>query len=238
MVALAIISVKGYRCACNYLWRVPGGGEVQPGGTMSADQFKKPADRAAVERAVAALKGHGIDAVIVQDGAAAKAEVFDRIPKGSDVFTLTSVTLDATGITEAINGGSDYKSVRDKLYAFDRATQGQEMRALGSSPSWAVGSAHAVTETGEILVASATGSQLPAYVYGAEKVIFVVGTQKVVKDLATARERIKEYTLPLESERAKAAYGVPGSAINKMLEIHGEFPGRIAVIFVEQELGY
>ena len=205
---------------------------------MSAEQFKKPAERAAVERAVTALKGHGIDAVIVRDGAAAKAEVFDRIPKGSDVFTLTSVTLDATGITEALNSGSDYKSVRDRLYALDRATQGQEMRALGSSPAWAVGSAHAVTETGEILVASATGSQLPAYVYGAEKVLFVVGTQKVVKDLAAARERIKEYTLPLESERAKAAYGVPGSAINKLLEIHGEVPGRIAVIFVEQELGF
>lgn len=205
---------------------------------MSAERFKQPADRAAVERAVAALKGHGIDAVIVKDGAAAKGEVLDRIPKGADVFTLTSKTLDVTGITDAINGSSDYKSVRDKLYSFDRATQGQEMRALGASPSWAVGSAHAVTETGEILIASMTGSQLPAYVYGAEKVIFVVGTQKIVKDLAEARERISQYTLPLESERAKAAYGVPGSAINKMLEIHGEFPGRISVIFVEQELGF
>ena len=238
MVALAINWVKGYGCTCNYLWHTPRGGIARSGGTMSAEQFKKPAERAAVERAVTALKGHGIDAVIVRDGAAAKAEVFNRIPKGVDVFTLTSVTLDATGITEALNSGSDYKSVRDRLYALDRATQGQEMRALGSSPAWAVGSAHAVTETGEILVASATGSQLPAYVYGAERVLFVVGTQKVVKDLAAARERIKEYTLPLESERAKAAYGVPGSAINKLLEIHGEVPGRIAVIFVEQELGF
>ena len=49
---------------------------------------------------------------------------------------------------------------------------------------------------------------------------------------------ICEHALPLESERAKAAYGVPGSAINKILEIHGDFPGRIAVIIVEQELGY
>ena len=102
----------------------------------------------------------------------------------------------------------------------------------------AIGSAHAVTETGEIVVASMTGSQLPAYAYAAEKVIFVVGAQKVVKDLAEAHERISVHVLPLESERAKAAYGVPGSAVNKILEIRGDFPGRVAVVLVEQEFGF
>jgi hypothetical protein len=191
-----------------------------------SERFSHQADRARIDRAAAALKAHGIDAVIVGDAATARAEVLDRIPAGSDVFTA------------ALNESSDYVSVRNKLYALDRATQGAEMRALGAAPSWAVGSVQAITESGELVIASMTGSQLSAYVYGAEKVIFFVGAQKIVKDLGEAHARVREHALPLESERAKAAYGVPGSAINKILEIHGDFPGRIAVIIVEQELGY
>ncbi|MFM8279406.1 MAG: LUD domain-containing protein [Candidatus Limnocylindrus sp.] len=203
-----------------------------------SERFSHQADRARIDRAAAALKAHGIDAVIVGDAATARAEVLDRIPAGSDVFTMSSITLDTAGITAALNESSDYVSVRNKLYALDRATQGAEMRALGAAPSWAVGSVQAITESGELVIASMTGSQLSAYVYGAEKVIFVVGAQKIVKDLGEAHARVREHALPLESERAKAAYGVPGSAINKILEIHGDFPGRIAVIIVEQELGY
>ena len=62
---------------------------------MSSNRFAKAADRASLERAAAALQSHGIDAVIVPDAAAAKAAVLGRVPKGSDVFTMTSVTLDA-----------------------------------------------------------------------------------------------------------------------------------------------
>jgi outer membrane receptor protein involved in Fe transport len=123
------------------------------------------------------------------------------------------------------------------MYALDRNTQSAEMRAIGSAPAFAVGSVHAVTETGELMMASATGSQLPSYAYGAGHVVFVVGAQKIVSDLAEATERIATYTLPLEDTRAQAAYGVH-SAINKTLTIHGEMPGRIDVVIVAEELGF
>jgi hypothetical protein len=58
-----------------------------------------------------------------------------------------------------------------------------------------------------------------------------------VSDLAEATERIATYTLPLEDVRAQAAYGV-NSAINKTLTIHNEFPGRIDVVIVVEELGF
>jgi hypothetical protein len=86
---------------------------------------------------------------------------------------------------------------------------------------------------------SNTGSQLPAYVYGADKVIFIVGTQKIVKNLDEAMKRVYEYVLPLESERAKKAYGVPGSFISKVLLINREMnPERIHLIFVNEKLGF
>jgi len=46
------------------------------------------------------------------------------------------------------------------------------MRKLGAAPDFAVGSAHAVTETGTVVVASLTGSQLPSYTYGAGTLIW------------------------------------------------------------------
>ena len=51
--------------------------------------------------------------------------------------------------------------------------------------------------------------------------------------------RIDEYVLPLESKRAHEAYGVPGSAVNKLLIINKEVtPGRLTVIFVKVKLGF
>jgi L-lactate utilization protein LutC len=203
---------------------------------MSAARFKQVADAARIEKAVAALNAKGFAAQSVPNAAAAKEAVLKLIPAGSEVFTYTSATLDATGLTEALNA-APYKSLRDKMYGLDRNTQGAEMRAIGAAPAFAVGSANAVTETGELMLASATGSQLPSYAYGAGHVVFVVGAQKIVKDLAEATERIATYTLPLEDTRAQATYGV-NSAINKSLVLHGEQPGRIDVVIVAEELGF
>ncbi|MEY2731628.1 MAG: hypothetical protein RL546_73 [Chloroflexota bacterium] len=203
---------------------------------MSAARFKQVADAARIAKVVSALNAKGFSAQSVSNATAAKAAVVALIPAGSEVFTFTSATLDAAGITDALNA-APYVSLRNKMYALDRNTQSAEMRAIGSAPAFAAGSVHAVTEDGKLVVASATGSQLPAYAYGAGHVVFVVGAQKIVKDLAEANERIETYTLPLEDVRAQAAYGV-NSAINKTLVIHSEFPGRIDVVIVAEELGF
>ena len=121
----------------------------------------------------------------------------------------------------------------------NRKNQGREMQKLGAAPEWAIGSVHAVTENGEVLIASASGSQLPAYAYGSSNVIFVVGAQKIVKNVDEGIKRIYEYCLPLESERARIAYGVPGSSVNKILIINKEFQEkRINLIFVNEVLGF
>ncbi|MFH1750244.1 MAG: LUD domain-containing protein, partial [Candidatus Micrarchaeota archaeon] len=78
-----------------------------------------------------------------------------------------------------------------------------------------------------------------AYAYGAGKVIWVVSTAKIVKNLDDAMSRIEEYVLPLESERARKAYGADGSSINKILIIKKEVsPDRAQLIFVNEKLGF
>lgn len=128
--------------------------------------------------------------------------------------------------------------MRKKFATMDAKTQGLEMKKLGAAPEWAIGSVHAVTEGGKVVVVSATGSQLPAYAYGSSHVIWVVGSQKIVKDLDEAAKRIYEYVLPKESERAMKAYGM-ASSVNKRLIIDKEAtPDRITMIIVKEKLGF
>src|SRR6185312_16771255 len=125
-----------------------------------------------------------------------------------------------------------------RLYQMDREMQGREMRQLAAAPDYLVGSAHAVTEEGSLLIASASGSQLGPIVSGAGRVILVIGGQKVVSDLNTGLRRIYEYCFPLEDVRARQAYGV-ASGVNNLVIINTTIaPGRITAILVNEQLGF
>ena len=201
--------------------------------------FNELVSKEAIERAMAALKENGITAYYAASGEEAKKKVVELLPEGAEVMTMTSVTLDTLGVTEEVNGSGKYDSVRKKLSGMDRATQDREMQRLGAAPEWVLGSVHAVSEDGKVLVASNTGSQLPAYAYGAGHVIWVVGAQKLVADEEEGRRRIYEYVLPLEAERARKAYGVAGSNVSKLLIINEEVnPERLHMILVNEVLGF
>ncbi len=138
-----------------------------------------------------------------------------------------------------LDGSGKYDSVKKKLMSTNRETEALQMQRLGAAPEYAVGSVHAVTEDGKVVVVSNTGSQLPAYAYGSMHVIWVVGGQKIVKDLDAAMERVYEHVLPLESERARIAYGVEGSNVSKLLTVTREVnPNRIKMIIVKEPLGF
>ena len=203
----------------------------------ASDRFTALPDDETVAATVVALEEHGSSVEVVADLDAAREAVLARIPAGSSVMTNTSVTLQETGIAEAINDGGAYDSARNKIMAFDFETQLQEMKLIGNQPDFALGSVHAVTRDGGLLIASASGSQLASYAWGAAKVIFVVGAQKLVPSLEAARERIFAHSLKLEDGRAIAAYG-QHSFVGKILEIHQELPGRIHVVLIRQPVGF
>lgn len=201
--------------------------------------YKSIPSQDVIDKTKAALQTNGIQVIVVENGVDAKKKVSELLPQNAEVMTMTSTTLDQIGATEEINKSGKYNAVRDKLYSMDRETQYIEMQKLGAAPEYTVGSVHAVTEDGHVLIASNTGSQLPAYVYGSAHVIWVVGAQKIVKDTDEAIKRIYDYVLPLESERAHKAYGVPGSAVNKLLIINKEVtPNRLTMILVKEALGF
>ena len=201
-------------------------------------EFTRLATDEQIESVVKALEANNIHVIVVENGAAAKAQVLQLVPPGAEVYANISRTLETIGITEEIDTSGRYDAVHPKVFALDRKTQADEMRILRSRPAYMIGSVHAITEDGQILTASNGGSQLAPYAYGARKVVLVVGAQKIVKDLNEGFRRIEEYSYPLEDTRLRATLGAP-SHIGKILIVNREaIPGRTTVILVKEELGY
>ena len=206
--------------------------------TEAPARFATLPDERALQATVVALEEHGFSVEVVDDLDAARKAVLAHIPLGSLVMTNTSVTLAETGIADAINGGGGrWESARNTMFALDFATQAQEMKAIGGQPDYALGSVHAVTWDGTLVIASASGSQLASYAWGAANVIFVAGAHKLVPTLEAAHQRIYQHSLKLEDARAQAAYG-QHSQVGKILEIHQELPGRIHIVLIRQVVGF
>jgi hypothetical protein len=201
-------------------------------------EFSELASDEDIESVAHALENNGVTAFVSDSGNEARELVGSMLAEGAEVFNNTSQTLEAIGVADDIERSGRYQPLRLRLYQMDREMQGREMRNLVASPDYVVGSAHAVTEGGSLLVASASGSQLGPIVSGAGHVILVIGGQKIVADIEAGLRRIYEYCFPLEDERARRAYGVP-SGVNNILIINKVvFPGRVTAILVKERLGF
>jgi hypothetical protein len=198
--------------------------------------FAVPASEERLQRAATALRDHGIDVDVVDTAQDARTLVDELVAPARDVFTARSETLRISGIDVDVD--QTPRSTRAAVAAMDHATQGADIRRSLAAPEVVIGSVHAVSEDGHVVVGSMTGSQLAPYAAGAAKVIWVVGAQKVVADLDTALRRLETYSLPLEDARVRAAYGVP-SSVNKVLIVSREpVPGRIHLVLVREAVGF
>jgi len=200
--------------------------------------FSKIADDKTIEKTAKALGERGVEVFVVKDRNEAKRKFLELVPQGSEVYCMSSVTLDETGILKEVEEGGRYVSVRKKVTSINEKEKREAARKAASACQYATGSVHAVSEEGEVVIASQSGSQLAPYSFAAVNVIWVVGAQKIVKNLDMAFRRIKEYVVPLENERMMKAYGI-GTGLNKMLIFEKEAaPDRIKMILVKEKLGF
>jgi hypothetical protein len=201
-------------------------------------EFGRLASDTQIDEAASALERNGITGVVVDSADQARDAVRSILPIGAEVFNNTSRTLEAIGVAEDIERSGLYQPLRPRLYQMDREMQAREMRQLAAAPDFLVGSAHAVTEEGSVLIASASGSQLGPLVSGAGHVILIIGGQKIVADVGTGLRRIWEYCFPLEDRRAREAYGVPSGVNNVLIINRAIAPSRITAVLVRQSLGF
>jgi hypothetical protein len=198
--------------------------------------FTSLASDETVERTAAAMRARGFDVHVVDGRDEARDLIIGMVPEGAEVGSGASVTLDELGVRAEIEGSGRYDALRPRLRSMDRATHGREIRKLGASPDFWLNSANALTEDGRLVFASFGGSQIGPIASGAGRVILALGTQKIVADLDAAFRRIEEYVLPLEDARLVEAYRIH-TAINKVLLLNGDRPGRTSVVLVREAVG-
>jgi hypothetical protein len=81
----------------------------------TSDRFKSLPDEQTLADTVAGLEEHGFGVEVVNDLEAARDAVIHRIPSGWSVMTNSSVTLEATGIADAIDSDGQYDSAHRRM---------------------------------------------------------------------------------------------------------------------------
>src|SRR5258706_15695028 len=121
---------------------------------ISNQEFTKLATDEQIETVVKALEANNIHVTVVENGEAARTQVLQLVPQGTEVYANISKTLEKIGISAEIDKSGRYEAVRPKVLSLDRKTQADEIRVLRSRPAYIIGSVHAITENGHILTAS------------------------------------------------------------------------------------
>ena len=199
--------------------------------------YMTPASEITLEQVARRIRERNIEVLIVKNGAEARQVVLERLPKGAEVHSGKSKTLQDSGIFDALMDQNQYNALRHQFLKMDRKTQGREIRKLIAAPDFMLGSVQAITEDGILVVASATASQIGPYANTAGKVILVVGSQKIVPDIDTAFRRIREYVLPWEEVQVRKAVNM-GTFVGKILIIEHEWiSDRMTLILVKEPIG-
>jgi len=198
----------------------------------SKDSIKKTMDE---------LKDRGHLPELVESRIEALQRIKDLIPHGASVMNGSSRTLEEIGFVDYLKEGNHgWNNLHEAIIAEKGPAQQAVLRKQSVLSDFYLGSAHAVTEKGEMLIASNSGSQLPHIAFTSPNLIFVVGAQKITPTLTDAFDRLEKHVVPLEDERMQKAMGT-GTYPSKVLIVNKEQPfmGRKSlVIFVNEKLGF
>lgn len=195
--------------------------------------------RETIDKTKKSLEERNISVTVVESGADAFEFIKNMIPKGASVMNGSSTTLKQIGFVDYLSSdGHGWNNLHTAILVEQDKNKQARMRAESVLADYFLGSVHAITEEGTVMIASATGSQLPSYAFSSPNVIWVVSTNKIVPTLEDGFRRIKEYVFPLEDKRMKEV-GYPGSAIGKILLFEREIMERkIHLILVNEKLGF
>lgn len=148
-------------------------------------------------KVVEALNKRHFDAYYCQTAKEAVTQVLDLIPEGDVVAWGGSVTMQETGILDAVKGRYQ---VIDRDTAANREESLAMMRRALTSDTFLM-SSNAITEDGQLLNVDGTGNRCAALIFGPKSVIVVAGMNKVVKTIADAESRARNIAAPMNAQR-------------------------------------
>lgn len=203
-------------------------------------EYTKIASDSVIEKTVKALKERNIQAIVVNTKEEALEKIKELIPQGGSVMNSSSTTLNEIDFVDYLKDGQHgWDNVHANILNEKDKSKQSRLRKESVLADYFLGSVHAITENGQLVIASASGSQMPSYAFTSDNVIWVAGTQKIVPTLDVALARIRDYVVPLEDARVKNI-GYPGTTWARTLIIENEImPNRhLTMILVKEKLGF
>lgn len=148
-------------------------------------------------KVVEALKKRHFDAYYCQTAEDAVRQVLHLIPAGDVVAWGGSVTMQETGVLDAVK---ERYEVIDRDTAANREETLRMMRQALTADTFLM-SSNAITEDGQLFNIDGTGNRCAALVFGPKSVIVVAGMNKVVKTIADAQARARNLAAPTNAQR-------------------------------------
>jgi hypothetical protein len=168
-------------------------------------------------------------------------KIKELIPRGASVMNGSSTTLNEIGFVDYLKSGEHgWNNLHENIINEKNPVKQASLRKQALLSDYYLGSVHALTQEGEMVIGSNTGSQLPHIVYSSINLIFVVSTKKITANLDQALKRLHEHVIPLEDKRMQIAYGM-GTNLSKTLIYSKEVAfnqRQVKVILVNEKLGF
>ena len=196
---------------------------------------------ATIEATAANLKTlRNINTIVVDSRQEALEQVIALVPAGAGIFPCQSMTLQEIGYVDYLLAHPErYRNLRADIQLESSAERRVAMRRAASAAGYTIGSVNALTEAGELVLASHTGSQLANYAYTSAHVVWVIGAQKIVPTLDEAVRRVRGYAHEREDERIGRLDPANRTRIGKLMIVENEsMPGRTMVVLVKEALGF
>jgi len=204
--------------------------------------YTTPASKEVLDATVLALTANNFLPEIVATKEEALARIKALIPQGASIMNGSSTTLQQIGFVDYLKEGAHgWNNLHAAVLAETDKEKQVALRKQSVVSDFYLGSVHALSQTGELVIASNSGSQLPHLAYTSPNLILVVSTKKITPSLATALERVESHVVPLEDARMKTAAGY-GTMHAKTLILHKENPAlgrKVHMLLVEDaSLGF
>lgn len=194
-----------------------------------------------LKTAVKSLEDKGYMVTVVESATKALEEVKQLIPSGSSVMNGSSVTLEKIGYIDYLKSNTHpWKNLHFEIVNETDPEKQTVLRQMAVHSDFYLGSVHALTENGDLIIASNTGSQLPHIVYTSKNLVFVVSTKKIVTNLDEGLKRLEEHVVPLEDKHSIEKYG-RGTQLNKIVIFKGENGNsgrKVHLVLVKEDLGF
>lgn len=195
-----------------------------------------------VNETVKAVGARGISVELLDTKKDALERIKAIIPAAATVMTGASLTLREIGFEDLLlSKQHPWKNLKDDILAESDQKKQMLLRKQAITADYFLGSVHAISMTGEIVVASATGSQIAPYAFASQNIIWIAGTQKITQSVEQGLARIRDYIMPHEEERMRAGTGGKmGTTLGKVLIFSREVPflGRtVRLLLVKEKAG-